>query len=127
MLEGNNVRQAANARRYGKLISSVDWFGSIGFVVVDRLCAPIYIHLLVCKAAICWIVYIRVLIVDSLMWMQKTFIGNRNCSCFLVVSALDDCRFGVRYSSVVMLLIVEVHACMYPIQGLMLLLVLYCK
>jgi hypothetical protein len=62
-----------------------------------------------------WIVliYIRVLIVDSLVWMQrKTFICNCNCSCFIVVLALDDCRVGVRYSRVVMVFDCR-GACMY--------------
>jgi hypothetical protein len=58
-----------------------------------------------------WMGYIGVLIVDSLMWMQKTFICNRFC-LVVVVPALDGSRVGV-HSSLVMLLIVEVHVCIH--------------
>ena len=76
-------------------ISSVDWFGSIGFVI-DRLCIPIY-KIFSLRGRYLWMVkvYMGVLIVDALMWMQRTFFCNR-CWLVVVVSALDG-SVGLEY------------------------------
>ena len=75
-------------------ISSVDWFGSIGFVMIG--CVPIY-KIFSLWGCYLWMVkvYMGVLIVDALMWMQRTFFCNR-CWLVVVVSALDG-TVGLEY------------------------------